>query len=340
MIHIWRDRWRVAGRREVTMAGAKGGARRRRAKAEPRSRGLAAAETAERIPEPLRDLAAAVAADGGTVLASYREPFAGTGVLLAALPLEQVEPTPFQRDASPAHVKRLAEVVEKTGRFLDPVIAVREGPGRYWCPNGNHRLQALKSLGARAITALVLPDRDVAFRILALNTEKAHALKEKSLEASRMEEALAGERPRAKEPDLAFEFENPIFLTLGLAYAEKPRFSGGAYRGILRRLESFLDVPLPQAREERRQRAATLLALDAAVDRAVEALKARGFRSPYLRPFVVSRIDFLRFVKGDPPPFGKAMERLRKSAERFDAGKFRQEDVTAAAALGPPEEVE
>ncbi len=278
--------------------------------------------------------------DGGVVLARYREPWGGTGVLLAALPLAKVVPTPFQRDASPAHVKRLADVIGKVGRFLDPVIAVREGEGTWWCPNGNHRLEALRSLGAKTVTALVIPERELAFRILALNTEKAHALKEKSLEVSRMAAALAGERPRRKEEEFAFEFEDPAYLTLGLAYAEKPRFSGGAYRGILRRLEGWLDCTLPKALEERKGRAATVLALDAAVDRAVAALKARGVKSPYLRPFVGSRIDFLRFVKGDLPPFEKAFARLQKSAERFDAGKFQQSDVTASAALGPPDESE
>jgi ParB family chromosome partitioning protein len=306
----------------------------------PRSLGLAPPETTRGIPPSLRALAGAVEADGGAVLAVYREPWGGHGVVLAALPVEQVEPTPFQRDASPAHVKRLAEVVGKVDRFLDPVVAVREGDRVYWCPNGNHRLQALKSLGAKAVTALVLPDREVAFRILALNTEKAHALKEKSLEVSRMAAALAAEQPRRREGEFAFEFENPSFLTLGPAYAGKPRFSGGAYRSILRRLEAFLDLPLPAAQEERRRRSETLLALDAAVDRAVASLKDRGIRSPYLRPFVVSRIDFLRFVKGEPPTFERAFARLQRSAERFDAARFEQRDVTAAAALGPPEEAE
>lgn len=322
------------------MAGKAAGKRARKGRVEPGSRGLSPAETARDLPPGLAALAAAVVADGGAVLASYREPFGGTGVLLAALPLERVEPTPFQRDASPAHVKRLAEVIGKTGRFLDPVIAVREGEGKYWCPNGNHRLEALRALGAKAVTALVIPDRELAFRILALNTEKAHALKEKSLEASRMAAALAGEQPRRREEDFAFEFEDPVYLTLGLAYAEKPRFSGGAYRPILRRLEGFLDLPLPAAQEERKRRAATLLALDAAVDRAVEALRVRGIRSPYLRPFVVSRINFLRFVKGDMPPFDRAFARLQKSAERFDAGKVRQTDITAASAMGPPEDAD
>ncbi len=320
--------------------GKRTGGRKRRAKPEPRSKGLSPAETAGDVPEGARALAEGIAADGGTVLGSYRDPFGGHGVVLAALPLDQVQPTPFQRDASPAHVKRLAEVMEKTGRFLDPVIATREAPGRYWCPNGNHRLEALRALGARAVTALVLPDREVAFRILALNTEKAHALREKSLEASRMAAALAVEQPRRKESEFAFEFESPVFLTLGLCYAEKPRFSGGAYRAILRRVDAFLDLPLPAAQEERRRRADAVMALDAAVDRIVDALKGRGLRSPFLRPFVVSRIDHTRWVKGDPPPFDGAFERLLKAAKRFDPAKVQQGQVTAAAAFGPPEDAE
>jgi ParB family chromosome partitioning protein len=320
------------------MAAAKGGGRKRKPKAEPKSRGLSASEVTKEPVAAVRALAAAVESDGGAVLGSYREPFGGHGVVIAALPIDRVEPTPFQRDASPAHVKRLSEVIEKVGRFLDPVVAVREGEGKYWCPNGNHRLQALKALGARTVIALVLPDREVAFQILALNTEKAHALKEKSLEVSRMEAALAAERPKEKESALAFEFEAAPFLTLGQAYAEKPRFSGGAYRALLRRVDGFLDLPLPAALEERKSRAKTLLALDAVVDKAVEALKAKGLRSPYLRPFVVSRIDYTRFVKGEQAPFDKVLAKIQRTAERFDAGKFGQQDVASAAAAGPPPE--
>ena len=43
---------------------------------------------------------------------------------LSVLPIDVVEPTPFQRDLSDAHHKRLADVINKTGRFLDPIIAV------------------------------------------------------------------------------------------------------------------------------------------------------------------------------------------------------------------------
>ena len=63
--------------------------------------------------------------------------------------------------------------------------------GQYWTPNGNHRLQALKKLGVKTMMALLVPDPKVAFKILALNTEKAHNLREKSLETIRMARALA-----------------------------------------------------------------------------------------------------------------------------------------------------
>ena len=52
----------------------------------------------------------------------------------------------------------------------------------------------MRKLGAKSVIALVVPDPEVAFKILALNTEKAHNLKEKSLETIRMLRALADER--------------------------------------------------------------------------------------------------------------------------------------------------
>ena len=53
-----------------------------------------------------------VEADGGAVLGRYSDPFGGTPLLLAALPVDRVEPTPYQRDPSDAHVKRLMGVIE------------------------------------------------------------------------------------------------------------------------------------------------------------------------------------------------------------------------------------
>ena len=163
---------------------------RRRKKTTPKSIGLTPAETRTATDPAVAQLTNQVESDGGAVLTAYREPFGGTTVLLAALPIDRVEPTPFQRDPSLPHVKRLMNVIETLGRFLDPIVAIRQDDA-YWTPNGNHRLQALRKLGARTVVALLVPDSEVAFKILALNTEKAHNLKEKSLETIRMERALA-----------------------------------------------------------------------------------------------------------------------------------------------------
>ena len=127
-------------------------------------------------------------ADGGAVLAMYREPLGGHALLLTALPIEKVAPTPFQRDISDAHVRRLTVAMDKTKRFLDPIIAVRErtADAQYWTPNGYQRLAAMKELGAKTILALLVPERVLAYQILALNIEKAHNLREKAIGVRRM----------------------------------------------------------------------------------------------------------------------------------------------------------
>src|SRR3954468_20845698 len=162
----------------------------RRKKATPASVGLTTAETRATGGAEIDRLAARIEEDGGAVVGRYSDPFGGQPLVLAALPVDRVEPTPYQRDPSDAHVKRLMGVIESIGRFLDPIVAVRHD-SQYWTPNGNHRLQALKKLGVRTVVALLVPDADVAFKILALNTEKAHNLREKSLETIRMARALS-----------------------------------------------------------------------------------------------------------------------------------------------------
>lgn len=309
---------------------------KRRKKSTPKSVGLSPQETLSVDQQAISALMQAVEEGGGALLRSYREPFGGTPVLLTALPIDQVEPTPFQRDPSLPHVKRLMNVIETLGRFLDPIIVIRHDDG-YWTPNGNHRLQALKKLGAKTVIALLVPDADVAFKILALNTEKAHNLKEKSLETIRMERALAERAGTRVERDFTFEFDQPAFLTLGAAYESRPRLSGGAYHPLLRRVEDFLDDRLPRALAERERRAAKLLAIDDDVSRIVQKLKTRGLTSPYLRPFVVARINPIRFSTSTEFDFDDVLDRMKRSASKFNVDKIRQEDIVRAGG-GPMDE--
>lgn len=311
---------------------------RRRKKVGARSVGLSPTETAQADDPEARALAEHIAEDGGVVLARYREPFGGTPVLLATLPIDRVEPTPYQRDPSQPHVKRLMTVVETLGRFLDPIITVRQDAA-YWTPNGNHRLQAMRKLGARSLVALVIPDPEIAFKILALNTEKAHNLKEKSLETIRMLRAMADSRSARTEREFVFEFDQPAFLTLGAAYEQRARLSGGAYHSLLRRIDDFLDERLPRALKERERRAGLVLGIDDEVGRIVDRLKKRGLTSPYLRPFVVARINPIRFSTSTEFDFDDVLKRMEKNAAKFNVDKIRQEDVVRAGG-GPADDGE
>jgi ParB family chromosome partitioning protein len=310
---------------------------KKKAGAEPGTRGLDAAQVTEGGPsEAVAALSKQIVADGGAALGAYRDPLGGNWQVLASLPVAKVAPTPFQRDLSEAHAKRMAEIIDKMDRFLDPIIVVRSPAGEYWTPNGHHRLEALRRLGARSITALVIPEMEVAYRILALNTEKAHNLREKALEVIRMARSLAELDPKRPEKDYGLEFEEPAFLTLGSCYEKNGRFSGGAYQPILKRVDGFFDRPLPAALEERAARAEKLMAVDQAVAAAVAALKAKGFESPYLKAFVVARVNPIRFVKGEPPPIDTVLDKMLASAQKFDASSVKADQV--AAASGPPEE--
>jgi ParB family transcriptional regulator, chromosome partitioning protein len=292
---------------------------------------------AEALTGAAAELAERIGKDGGQLLSVYREPLGGHIQLLAALPVDKVEPTPFQRDVSDAHVRKLTLAMDRTRRYLDPIIAVVDDSGSgYWTPNGNHRLTALKELGCKTVLALLIPEREVAFQILALNIEKAHNLREKSLEVHRMYEELAKLDGGRKESDYALEFEEPQLITLGFAYAERGRLSGGAYQSALKKVDQFLERPIPEARKEREKRSQALLTLDDAVTQAVEKLKARGLTSPYLRTFVVARINPLRFMKGAAPPFFDLLETMTKRARGMDPAKIKTEDLARSG--GAPEE--
>ena len=85
-------------------------------------------------------------------------------------------------------------MVKKIDRFVDPAVVMSPRAGVYWTPNGNHRRTVLTKLKCKVIPAILVPEPEVAFQILALNTEKAHNLKEKSLEVIRMYRGLGEHR--------------------------------------------------------------------------------------------------------------------------------------------------
>jgi ParB family chromosome partitioning protein len=305
----------------------------RKAKAE--SAGLEASACLEgaRDREGMGALIDRIAAEGGVLVGAYRDPLGGHPLALAVLPIGTIEPTPFQRDLSETHHKRLAEVIHKTGRFLDPVIAITAPKSGFWTPNGRHRLEAMRRIGARAITALVVPDREVAWQILALNTEKAHNMKERSLEVVRIYRGLIEEDGARPETQFAFYLEDPALVTLGVCYEKNPRFAGGAYHPVLRRVESFTDAVLNDAVKQHEKLAGMTLEVEEKVAAAIKRLKERGLTSPYLRSFVVARINPLRWIQGEPPPAEEVLKTMRDRATKFNADKIKQEDLASAGGV-------
>ena len=282
-------------------------------------------------PKAVLTLAEQVKEDGGCVLALYEEPVAHAWQIFALLLMDQVKPTPYQRDLSETHAKRLREVIKKLDRFIDPIVAVRHGPGEYWTPNGNHRREALQKLKARYAPVILIPQAEVAFQILALNTEKAHNLKEKSLEVIRMFRGLIEEEPRKTEDDFTFQFEEAHFITLGILYEKYPRFSGSVHAPILRRVDKFLKLTLPKAYEERNRRAGVVEAADKVLANVVDRLKKRGIAHPYVKNFVMARCSPLTRARKTVPAFDQAWEKIQSALERFDVDKIRSEDIARAA---------
>ena len=289
--------------------------------------------------EPSRQvqaLADQVERDGGTVLAIYQEPVGDHWQIFALLPMDKVEPTPYQRDLSPTHAKKLQEVVKKIDRFVDPVVVMSPRPGVYWTPNGNHRRVVLGKLKAKVIPAILVPEAEVAFQILALNTEKAHNLKEKSLEVIRMYRGLVDEAPGEGEEGYAFQFESAHFITLGLLYEQNKRFAGGAFAPILRRVDKFLKGHFPKTLKEREERAALVREADEALVGAVARIKKRGISHPYVKNFVLARTTPLTRQRKTLPGFEQTFRKLVDNIEAFDVSKVRYEDIQRSAIMAVP----
>ena len=310
------------------MAKKRAPAKRRPRKAKPGTRGLTPAETRlESLSGEAQAVSERVEQVGGHVLGCYNDPLGKQPVLVAILPIESVEPTPFQRDLSQVHHRKLADVLDRTGMFLDPIIAVTAPEKGFWTPNGMHRLMAMRRLGARAITALVVPKREIAWQILALNTEKAHNLREKALEVIRIYRGLLDEDGSRTESGFSFYLEEASLVTLGICYDKNGKFAGGAYNPIVRRLEKFSDEAISKAIRTHEKHAGLLMELDERVTEAVKKLKEKGFISPYLRTFVVARINPLRWIQGDPPPLEEVLKTMRDRAARFNVDKIKQSDL-------------
>jgi ParB family chromosome partitioning protein len=154
-----------------------------------------------------------------------------------------------------------------------------------------------------------------------------------------MARELARRHPRARESDYTAEFESAELLTLGIVYDRERRFAGGAYAPFLKKVDRFTVKTLPAALREREGWAERLLAIDARVKEIIAQLQKRGFRSPYLRTYVVARLNPVRFHRAKrgatapAMPIGAALTRMAAAARAFDVGSVRERDLALVAAV-------
>ena len=285
-----------------------------------------------------RELAAQIERDGGRILALYQEPVGEHWQIFCLLPRAKCEASPYQRDLSPTHVKRLTESIKRLDRFVDPIVIISPRPGVYWTPNGNHRRAVLDKLKADFVPAIVVVEPEVVFEVLPLNVEKAHNLKEKALEVIRMYRALAEEEGETTEEKWTFQFESAHFITLGLLYEENKRFAGGAFAPILRRVDKFLKQSLAKGLPARVERADLVRAADAALGVVVAKIKKRGISHPYVKNYVLARTTPLTRARKTLPSFEQTFKKLRESLEEFDVAKVRYDEIQRSSIMhGSPE---
>ncbi len=120
-------------------------------------------------------------------------------------------------------------------------------------------------------------------------------------------------------------------------YEKSSRFAGGAYSSFLKKVDRFSDRTLGASLREREGFAARLLEIEAQTKRIIETLQKRGFKSPYLRNYVVARINPVRFhklKKGDktpPMPLAQALTRMAAAAKKFNLESVSNRDLAWVA---------
>ncbi len=267
--------------------------------------------------QEIEELKRTLSDDDVKILCIYEEPFSQKIQFFCDFPIEIIKPTPFQREISSTHMQRIAEVISKIERYIDPIIVIRTEKGEYWTPNGAHRLEAMRFLDKKRITGILIPEKDVANFILALNTEKAPNLKEKSLEVIKLYKELMKNMPDANESLFGFQFEEACFITLGLLYEEDQKFSGSSFHGFLTKIDEFLDVPLKEAIQERKKRKEKVRELFDSLVLKEKELKDQGVNVPFMRQYIISKANPYKRLRKISDDFYVAIEKMINSIKEL-----------------------
>jgi ParB family chromosome partitioning protein len=253
-------------------------------------------------------------------IAVFEDPIKKQPLKLALFRLEEIEIPPFQRDLSESLRKQLELAIDKLG-FLTPIVVVPKG-GKYYVVDGRHRLEAMRSLGAREILAIVV-DEKMYHYILEFNTEKPPNVKEKAKQAYRLYMDFYREDPNLIEDELYTYLKEPMLITFGFAIEEfDKRFPASFYESFVDKIDDFLRVPLSEGVVERRNRAKALIELNDIVNQKyadfgwVNALlKGEILRKAVQKAYGVR----VRTIEDD---FYSAVERVKQTCQELSPEDF------------------
>jgi len=257
-------------------------------------------------------------------IAVFEDPVKKQPLKLALFRLEEIEVPPFQRDISESLRKQLELAIDKLG-FLTPIVVVPKG-GKYYVVDGRHRLEAMRSLGAREILAIVV-DEKMYHYILEFNTEKPPNVKEKAKQAYRLYMDFYREDPNLIEDELYTYLKEPMLITFGFAIEEfDKRFPASFYESFVEKIDDFLRVPLSEGVVERRNRAKALIELNDIVNQKFAEfdwenalLKGEIVRKAVQKAYGVR----VRTIEDD---FYSAIERVKQACQELSQEDF--EDVS------------
>jgi len=244
---------------------------------------------------------------------AFKDPLQGRSLSLRVIPVDRLETIKHQRKSRPSHVEHLTTSMERIG-FIVPVVAVerhQDGETKYIVIDGQHRLQAAKSLEVAELPVIVVPE-DLASRMMNLNVEKDLNIREKSFVSLGIYKTFPPDMVE-NDPEIVDSIERAYFVTLGMAYEKASRLAGSAFEPLLKKCDFFLELELQAGQSVRQQRADAVLDANRLVKAVTDQAKELGVWHQYFQAQLLSYVDPYKRKRGAldfDDVFGKVIGRL------------------------------
>jgi ParB family chromosome partitioning protein len=232
---------------------------------------------------------------------NFDDPHGGRRLTLRVVPTEQLEAVEHQRRPRPAHVKNLVASMERIG-FIVPVVAVEQhvdDKNRYVVIDGQHRLEAARSLNVAELPVIVVP-AELAQRMMSLNVEKDLNIRERASVSLGIYRAFMQAHPDLAEndPEVVDSIEHAHYVTLGIAYDKGSRLAGSAFEPLLKKCDYFLDIGVWDCYAIRERRAGAVLDANDLVGQVTEHAKESGLWHQYFQYQLLAYIDPYKRKRG------------------------------------------